>query len=190
METDNLPQPYQPSQPSQPARPKHIPRSPNAFMFYSQRQRINSRQLGMNQQILSTIIGKKWHNLSESQKNHYKEMAEKAKSEHKIKYPNYKYIPKSKKKSNPNPMFKSKSNSMSKSNPSIKNTTTYSIFNNSDNSDNSWLENIDIDNIFESITIPESNYYESEELPLTDFELSELQYEHNAFLEKITLDEI
>ena len=98
METDNLPQP---SQPSQPARPKHIPRSPNAFMFYSQRQRINSRQLGMNQQMLSTIIGKKWHNLSESQKNHYKEMAEKAKSEHKIKYPNYKYIPKSKKKSNP-----------------------------------------------------------------------------------------
>jgi len=132
METDNLPQP---SQPAQPARPKHIPRSPNAFMFYSQRQRINSRQLGMNQQMLSTIIGKKWHNLSESQKNHYKEMADKAKSEHKIKYPNYKYIPKSKKKSNPNPMFKSKSNSMSKSNPSIKNTTTYSIFNNSDNSE-------------------------------------------------------
>jgi hypothetical protein len=175
METDNQ---QQPAQPAQPSRPKHIPRSPNAFMFYSQRQRINSRQLGMNQQMLSTIIGKKWHNLSESQKNHYKEMADKAKSEHKIKYPNYKYIPKSKKKSKSNPMSK----------PS--NTTTYSIFNNSDNSDNSWLENIDIDNIFESITIPESHYYESEELPLTDFELSELQYEHNAFLEKITLDEI
>ena len=77
----------------------HIARPPNCFMIWSSKMRehiyINKPKL--NNVEISKMLGLMWINMSTEDKLPYLIEADKIKHEHKIKNPNYKYTPNSKK---------------------------------------------------------------------------------------------
>ena len=76
----------------------YIARPPNCFMLWSceARNSIYKNKPSLNNSCISTLLGKLWMELDDTYKLKYKIQAEKIKHEHKLKYPNYKYAPKSK----------------------------------------------------------------------------------------------
>ena len=78
----------------------HITRPPNCFMLWScdMRKSIIKKQCRENNADISKYLGHMWMNMSSECKLQYRIKADKIKHEHKILYPNYKYIPKSKHK--------------------------------------------------------------------------------------------
>ncbi|KAF9260986.1 hypothetical protein L218DRAFT_825636, partial [Marasmius fiardii PR-910] len=70
------------------------PRPLNAFMFFRLwcQSKIN-RSVESDHRIISRISGHYWRMLPQAEKDIYYAMAEKAKIEHSIKYPNYRYAP-------------------------------------------------------------------------------------------------
>ncbi|KAJ3121597.1 hypothetical protein HK098_003570 [Nowakowskiella sp. JEL0407] len=77
-----------------------IKRPPNSFMLFRMKRLNDLREKSkeqLNHRVLSTRFSKEWKALSDEEKQQYQISAEKAKNEHRIKYPNYKYAPKSRK---------------------------------------------------------------------------------------------
>ncbi|CCE62307.1 hypothetical protein TPHA_0C01510 [Tetrapisispora phaffii CBS 4417] len=82
---------------------KHIPRPRNAFILF--RQQMHGEMFGKyknllvshgsfkTNSIISKEIGQKWRALSDKEKERWHELAKKEKEEHKLKYTDYKYIP-------------------------------------------------------------------------------------------------
>ncbi|KAF9986880.1 Casanova [Mortierella antarctica] len=73
------------------SRPKKIPRPPNSFLIY--RKEHAARYAGLVATELSTKLAQAWKKESTERRNHYAMLAEKAKQDHAIKYPNYKFTP-------------------------------------------------------------------------------------------------
>lgn len=75
----------------------HIARPPNCFMIWSSEMRKNifKSQHNENNAELSKILGHMWTSMSSECKLEYRLKADKVKYEHKLLYPDYKYIPKS-----------------------------------------------------------------------------------------------
>ena len=73
----------------------HIRRPKNCFMIWSNEHRPTIRKQCPNitNSEISVILGKIWFNLSEKEKNIYKEKSIELTKEHKIMFPNYKYRP-------------------------------------------------------------------------------------------------
>jgi hypothetical protein len=74
----------------------HIARPPNCFMIWSSEMRKNifKSQHNENNAELSKILGHMWTSMSSECKLEYRLKADKVKYEHKLLYPDYKYIPK------------------------------------------------------------------------------------------------
>jgi hypothetical protein len=74
---------------------QHIKRPPNSFMLWSQtyRKKIFEDNITLNNAEISKLLGQQWKNLSNEEKQIYKDKAEQVKQEHKMQYPNYKYRP-------------------------------------------------------------------------------------------------
>lgn len=82
---------------------RHIPRPRNAFILY--RQHLHHTLFGKAKNLLleqgsfktnsqvSREIGQKWRNLPTDEKQYWHDLAKKEKELHKLKYPNYKYLP-------------------------------------------------------------------------------------------------
>lgn len=82
----------------------YIRRPKNCFMIWSNEHRpiIRKQCPKISNSEISVILGKIWYNLSEKEKNLYKEKSIELTKEHKIMFPDYKYrpIPKKEKKEN------------------------------------------------------------------------------------------
>ncbi|EDO15199.1 hypothetical protein Kpol_401p4 [Vanderwaltozyma polyspora DSM 70294] len=82
---------------------RHIPRPRNAFILFRQymHNHLFSKDKGLlishgsfkTNSLVSREIGQRWRSLSEDEKNYWHGLAKKEKELHKLKYPNYKYIP-------------------------------------------------------------------------------------------------
>ncbi|KAF9177459.1 Casanova [Haplosporangium sp. Z 767] len=68
-----------------------IPRPPNSFLIY--RKEHATRYAGLVATRLSTKLAEAWRKETPERRAHYAMLAEKAKQEHAIKYPNYKFTP-------------------------------------------------------------------------------------------------
>lgn len=76
-------------------KPDRIRRPPNAFILFrthSFQERKNETGM-MKQSMLSKIIGEEWRQLSENEKAVWMQKAEKAKEEHRLRYPDYVFRP-------------------------------------------------------------------------------------------------
>ncbi|KAF9573322.1 Casanova [Mortierella alpina] len=73
------------------SKPKKIPRPPNSFLIY--RKEHAARYAGLVATELSTKLAQAWKKETPERRNHYAMLAEKAKQDHAIKYPNYKFTP-------------------------------------------------------------------------------------------------
>ncbi|CAO3573318.1 unnamed protein product [Mortierella alpina] len=73
------------------SKPKKIPRPPNSFLIY--RKEHAARYAGLVATELSTKLAQAWKVESPERRNHYAMLAEKAKQDHAVKYPNYKFTP-------------------------------------------------------------------------------------------------
>ncbi|KAG0240635.1 hypothetical protein BGX31_001822 [Mortierella sp. GBA43] len=71
--------------------PKKIPRPPNSFLIY--RKEHAKAYKGLVATELSSKLAEAWNNETPECRAHYARLAEKAKKEHAIKYPNYKFTP-------------------------------------------------------------------------------------------------
>ena len=101
---------------------RHIARPPNCFMIWSTKMRetLYTNKTHYNNVEISKILGLMWMNMSDDEKLPYIIEADKVKYAHKIKNPNYKYTPKSKKGGNTkkitivrcNKVFKDKKNNI------------------------------------------------------------------------------
>jgi hypothetical protein len=76
----------------------HIARPPNCFMLWSceMRNKMAKSHPNVNNADVSKLLGHMWMSMSSDCKIEYRIKADTIKYEHKILYPNYKYIPKSK----------------------------------------------------------------------------------------------
>lgn len=75
----------------------HIKRPPNSFMIWSSEIRaIMSLKSDKSNSQISVELGVIWSNMSDSDKLIYKKKADEVKLDHKLKYPDYVYRPKSK----------------------------------------------------------------------------------------------
>ncbi|KAF9970306.1 hypothetical protein BGZ65_011230, partial [Modicella reniformis] len=70
---------------------KKIPRPPNSFLIY--RKEHAKAYKGLVATELSTKLAEAWNNETGECRAHYARLAEKAKKEHAIRYPNYKFTP-------------------------------------------------------------------------------------------------
>ncbi|KAF9282904.1 hypothetical protein BGZ68_005687 [Mortierella alpina] len=70
---------------------KKIPRPPNSFLIY--RKEHAARYAGLVATELSTKLAQAWKKETPERRNHYAMLAERAKQDHAIKYPNYKFTP-------------------------------------------------------------------------------------------------
>ncbi|KAF9945682.1 Casanova [Mortierella alpina] len=70
---------------------KKIPRPPNSFLIY--RKEHAARYAGLVATELSTKLAQAWKKETPERRNHYAMLAEKAKQDHAVKYPNYKFTP-------------------------------------------------------------------------------------------------
>lgn len=76
--------------------PDHIPRPPNAFMLFRSdlwAKEKNKSTVERDHRMISRIAGQEWNKLSEAQRAPYRSMAERAKQQHTLLYPDYKYTP-------------------------------------------------------------------------------------------------
>lgn len=76
--------------------PNHIPRPPNAFMFFRSdfwAKEKNKLTVERDHRMISRNAGLEWNRLSEAQRAPYRSMAERAKQQHALRYPGYKYTP-------------------------------------------------------------------------------------------------
>lgn len=75
---------------------EHIKRPMNAFMVWAQaaRKELSLKHPTLHNAQLSKTLGRMWHQMSEQQKVPFSLEANRLKSEHKVKYPNYRYQPK------------------------------------------------------------------------------------------------
>ncbi|KAJ7032385.1 hypothetical protein C8F04DRAFT_1107467 [Mycena alexandri] len=78
----------------------HIPRSPNAFIFFRSayvkaQKEAAARSGSLNQTDLSRDAGIVWKKMHDDENFPYRLMARDAKTAHALKYPNYRYAPKS-----------------------------------------------------------------------------------------------
>ncbi|KAG0017667.1 Casanova [Podila clonocystis] len=71
--------------------PKRIPRPPNSFMIY--RREKATEHTGLIAAELSTKLAKAWRNETPETRAHYASLADHAKAEHTLQYPNYKFTP-------------------------------------------------------------------------------------------------
>jgi hypothetical protein len=73
----------------------HIKRPANSFMIWAQtyRKKVFEDNTTLNNAEISKLLGQQWKNLSNEEKQIYKDKADQVKQEHKIQYPNYKYRP-------------------------------------------------------------------------------------------------
>ena len=74
----------------------HIKRPQNCFMIWSSAMRHKYANCKYNNAHTSKILGRIWAAMHDDDKQDYKIMANKISIEHKLKHPNYKYIPKRK----------------------------------------------------------------------------------------------
>ncbi len=68
----------------------------NAFMVWAQaaRKDLSQKHPNLHNAQLSKTLGSMWHQMTEQQKVPFSVEANRLKSEHKLKYPNYRYQPK------------------------------------------------------------------------------------------------
>lgn len=87
------------SKPSKRNKKEHVKRPMNAFMVWSvsQRKLLSKEQPKLHNTELSKKLGQMWKSLTEEEKQHFKEQADLIKSQHREKYPDYKYRPKRRK---------------------------------------------------------------------------------------------
>ena len=85
--------------PSKRRKKEHIKRPMNAFMVWSvaQRKLLSKEQPKIHNTELSKKLGQMWKDLSEDEKQPFREQASKLKEDHMERYPDYKYRPKRKK---------------------------------------------------------------------------------------------
>ncbi|KAI9313154.1 hypothetical protein BX666DRAFT_1980183 [Dichotomocladium elegans] len=78
--------------------PSRIPRPINCFMAYrlEMQKTITKQCPGANHRDISKLVAKWWRKEPNHVKDHFKQIAEKAKQEHSEMYPNYKYSPRRK----------------------------------------------------------------------------------------------
>ena len=78
---------------------EHVKRPMNAFMVWSvtQRKQLSKEQPKLHNTELSKKLGQMWKSLNEDEKQHFKEQADLIKSQHRERYPDYKYRPKRRK---------------------------------------------------------------------------------------------
>ena len=97
-ETDTL-QHQDASKPSKRSKKEHVKRPMNAFMVWSvsQRKLLSKEQPKLHNTELSKKLGQMWKSLTEEEKQHFKQQADLIKSQHREKYPDYKYRPKRRK---------------------------------------------------------------------------------------------
>lgn len=78
---------------------EHVKRPMNAFMVWSvtQRKQLSKEQPKLHNTELSKKLGQMWKSLNEEEKQHFKEQADLIKSQHRERYPDYKYRPKRRK---------------------------------------------------------------------------------------------
>ncbi|KAI8371446.1 uncharacterized protein BYT42DRAFT_548314 [Radiomyces spectabilis] len=82
--------------------PTRIPRPMNCFLAYrlEKQKEIAQQCPGANHRDISRVIAKWWREAPEHEKQHYRNIADKAKQSHAEKYPDYKYTPKRKRTTN------------------------------------------------------------------------------------------
>ena len=87
------------TKPSKRSKKEHVKRPMNAFMVWSvsQRKLLSKEQPKLHNTELSKKLGQMWKSLTEEEKQHFKEQADLIKSQHREKYPDYKYRPKRRK---------------------------------------------------------------------------------------------
>ncbi|KAK0475784.1 high mobility group box domain-containing protein, partial [Armillaria novae-zelandiae] len=72
----------------------HIPRPSNAYIiFRSEFVALHKATLSKAQQTASKMAGAAWHQLPKERQDHYRELADKRKREHALRYPGYKFNP-------------------------------------------------------------------------------------------------
>ncbi|KAG7090795.1 hypothetical protein E1B28_009879 [Marasmius oreades] len=80
---------------------EHVPRPPNSFMLFRSgfwaRQKHNPTE--RDHREISRMAAIAWNNLSETEKDHWRELAAIRKADHARQYPEYKYAPTSRRKS-------------------------------------------------------------------------------------------
>lgn len=123
----------------------HIKRPMNAFMVWSQieRRKICTRQPEIHNAEISKRLGKLWRELPEEQKGPYKAEAERLRLLHLKQYPDYKYRPKKKIKTNQMPDNDGlPDNGHTATNNNINNTSTSTNINTNINTNTNTNTNI------------------------------------------------
>lgn len=73
-----------------------VPRPANAWMIFRSETRLRYQRGSTQQANISQLVSLEWHSLSQAEKDVYYRKAELVKAAHALKYPDYKYNPKSK----------------------------------------------------------------------------------------------
>ncbi|KAF4616942.1 hypothetical protein D9613_008952 [Agrocybe pediades] len=78
---------------------EHIPRPPNCWLLYLSDKSREEQYAGLGGKQMTPAIGKRWRKESKEVKKVYKRLAEEAKAQHKLRYPDWSFKPAKSKKS-------------------------------------------------------------------------------------------